>query len=71
MKKKKFWSHLFQRYIKPEEDNYKKYVEAELLYRIDKLEYEGIDSSERLKDWKKYKDYHKRLKDRWNGDFVA
>jgi len=71
MKRKEFWSDLFGRFIKPEEEEYEKFVEAELLYRIDALEYGGIDTVEKSEDFRRYKDYHNKLKDRWDGDFVA
>ncbi len=71
MKKREFWSDLFGRFIKPEEEDYEKFVEAELLYRIDALEYMGLDTDERSRDFRRYKDYHNKLKDRWDGGFVA
>ena len=71
MKRKKFWSDLFERYINPDEEDYEKFVEAELLYRIDAIEYEGIDNIEYSRNFKKYKDYHNKLKGRWNGGFVV
>lgn len=64
MRKRKCWSDLFGRYLKPEEKDYEAFVETELLYRIDKLEYEGDDCMEGSKDLKRNKDYHNKLKNR-------
>jgi len=62
MLKKRFYSQLFQRYIEKTDKDFRSYVIAELLFRIDALETANCDCMKCTFDLKKYKDYYKKLK---------
>jgi hypothetical protein len=57
MRKKKFYSNLFNKYIEPNDPFFKQMVIAELLFRINQLEESKCDCMNCNAELKKYKEF--------------
>ena len=64
MSKNKFYSRLFQKYILKGDKDFKSYLIAELLYRIDELEFLNCSCIGHQMELDKYKKYYEKIMDR-------
>ena len=61
MKRKKFYSRLFQRNILPSEDEYEEKVKAELLFRINELKTKNCSCMNCQTELKTLSEYYKKI----------